>query len=67
MSNKSKKGGSGLESESPNLEVQTSKFSQSTNEVEVQVIKDFKGLVVGDVLTVSENIAEILTIKGLVK
>ena len=41
--------------------------TQSTKEVEVVVIKDFKGLIAGDKIVVSENIAELLTNKGLVK
>ena len=43
------------------------KVTQSTKEVEVEVIKDFKGLKVGAKVIVSENVAELLTIKGLVK
>lgn len=43
------------------------KVTQSTKEVEVEVIKDFKGLKAGDKVTVSANVAELLTIKGLVK
>jgi hypothetical protein len=41
--------------------------TQSTKEVEVVVIKDFKGLKAGEKIVVSENIAELLTNKGLVK
>ena len=43
------------------------KVTQSTKEVEVEVIKDFKGLKAGDKVTVSANVAELLTNKGLVK
>ena len=43
------------------------KVTQSTKEVEVEVIKDFKGLKAGDKVTVSANIAQLLTNKGLVK
>jgi len=43
------------------------KVTQSTKEVEVEVIKDFKGLKAGDKVIVSANVAELLTIKGLVK
>jgi hypothetical protein len=72
MGKNTKNGGSASEVESPNLEtesteVEVSKFSQSTEPTEVEVIKDFKGLKVGDVVTVSKNVAEILTSKGLVK
>lgn len=41
--------------------------TQSKREVEVVVIKDFKGLKAGEKVVVSENIAELLTNKGLVK
>jgi hypothetical protein len=41
--------------------------TQSKREVEVVVIKDFKGLKAGEKVIVSENIAELLTNKGLVK
>ena len=41
--------------------------TQSTKEVEVVVTKDFNGLKAGDKIVVSENIAELLTNKGLVK
>lgn len=43
------------------------KVTQSTKEVEVEVIKDFKGLKAGNKVTVSANVAELLTNKGLVK
>lgn len=43
------------------------KVTQSTKEVEVEVIKDFKGLKVGTKVIVSANVAELLTNKGLVK
>lgn len=43
------------------------KVTQSTKEVEIEVIKDFKGLKAGDKVTVSANVAELLTNKGLVK
>jgi hypothetical protein len=49
------------------MEAKKPKFSQSTNEIEVEVIKDFKGLKAGAKVTVSQNVAEILTNKGLVK
>ena len=49
------------------MEAEKPKFSQSTKEVEVEVVKDFKGLKAGDKVTVSKNVAEILTYKGLVK
>lgn len=42
-------------------------FSQSTETVEVEVIEAFKGLEVGTKIEVSQNIAEILINKGLVK
>jgi hypothetical protein len=41
--------------------------TQSKKEIEVVVIKDFKGLKAGEKVVVSENIAELLTNKGLVK
>jgi hypothetical protein len=41
--------------------------TQSTKEVEVVIVKDFKGLKAGEKIVVSENIAELLTNKGLVK
>ena len=41
--------------------------TQSTKEVEVEVIQEFKGLKVGDKVKVSANVAAILTNKGLVK
>ena len=49
------------------MEAEKPKFIQSTKEVEVEVIKDFKGLKAGQKVTVSQNVAEILTNKGLVK
>ena len=48
-------------------EAEKPKFSQSTKEVEVEVVKDFKGLKAGAKVTVSKNVAELLTYKGLVK
>jgi len=41
--------------------------TQSTKEVEVVIVKDFNGLKAGEKVIVSENIAELLTNKGLVK
>ena len=41
--------------------------TQSKKEIEVVIIKDFKGLKAGEKVIVSENIAELLTNKGLVK
>lgn len=51
----------------PSEKSEAKQVTQSTKEVEVEVIKDFKGLKAGDKVTVSANVAELLTIKGLVK
>jgi hypothetical protein len=47
--------------------IEVVEFSQSTEIVNIEVVKPFKGLEVGSVVEVSKNLAEILTHKGLVK
>jgi hypothetical protein len=53
--------------ETTTASVEAVEFSQSTELVNVEVIVAFKGLEVGQIVEVSQNIAEILTFKGLVK
>lgn len=53
--------------ETTTASVEAVEFSQSTELVSVEVIVAFKGLEVGKIVEVSQNIAEILTFKGLVK
>jgi hypothetical protein len=53
--------------ETTTASVEAVEFSQSTELVSVEVIVSFKGLEVGQIVEVSQNIAEILTFKGLVK
>jgi hypothetical protein len=57
--------------ESPSAQTQPANaaqsVSQSTSMQEIEVIKDFNGLKVGQKLSCSKNVAEVLILKNLVK